>query len=73
MGELGLESWSFDGLSNTCATALQTWIIKKGPDSSVANDLLPGFHVHDVACGLMLEINKQRGQSVSGPEDPYSQ
>lgn len=61
------ESWGLNpGLLtasvNACATTLQTWVIKKGPDSSVANDFLPGFHVHDVACGLMLEINKQRGQ-----------
>lgn len=72
MAGLGLESWSFDSLSKARAATLQMWVIEKGLDSSVANDL-PGFHFNDVACGLIFEINKQCGQSVSSPEDPHSQ
>lgn len=38
--------------------------------SLVANDLLPSFCFSDVACVLVLEINKQCGQSIPSPEDP---
>lgn len=72
MGELGLERWSFDNLSYACATTLQMWVIKKGLDSLVPNDLLFGFQMNGVSYVLVLEINKQCGQSVLSSEDPYS-
>lgn len=72
MGELRLDRWSFDNLIYACAMTLQMWVIKKGLDSLVPNDLLFGFHMNGVAYVLVLEINKQCGHSVLSSEDPYS-
>lgn len=49
---------------------MQLWVIKRELGFLVANDILPGFHFSDVVCGLVLEINKPCGQSVSSPQDP---
>lgn len=69
------QSWGLNpDLLTACAATLQTWVMEKGLDSSVANDLLPGFHFNDVACGLTLEINKQCGQCFKsrGPLFPVT-
>lgn len=64
MRELGIEPYSFDNLNNACTKTLQFWVIKRELDSFGCNDL-SGLHFSDVPCVLVLEINKQSGQSVS--------